>query len=255
MINIFIVILLIVSGYLTGMVVNYLSDVLPRKRQLVIPFCLNCNQQYTWFDYLIITSRCKSCGFGRSRRTWIVISIYIVASLFLWFYPPSRLGYFISLLLLLYFGVVTVIDIEFHVILHPISVVGAIFGSVLGFYLHGFVPTVFGGLAGFIIMFLIYQLGPLFMRLLASLRKQAYEEEPLGFGDVYLSGVIGLMLGWPAVVAGIIITIISAGLFSFLFILAKMFKKDYHPNLAIPYGPFIVFGAFVLLFFRFLFIQ
>jgi len=252
--NIIAAILVSFLGYLIGMSVNYLSDVLPYKRKLALPFCLNCEHQYKWWNYLIITKHCEYCNSQRSLRTWIVVAIFIVASLFLWYFPLERMGYFTSLLLLFYFGVVTVIDIEHHVILHQINIIGAIFGSVLGISLHGAIPTILGGLVGFIIMFLVYQLGPLFMKLLATLKKQTYDEEPLGFGDVYLSGVIGLILGWPAVLAGIIITIISAGLFSLIFILVKIFMKDYHSNLAIPYGPFIVFGAFILLYFRFLFV-
>ena len=57
--------------------------------------------------------------------------------------------------LLLYFGVVTVIDLEQRLILHPVSLVGAVIGLVVGFWLHGWVDTLAGGAAGFLMMFLL----------------------------------------------------------------------------------------------------
>ena len=239
-------VLLVLIGVLSSYIVNYFSDVMPYKRKPVKPFCLKCGDDFVGLDYFMITKPCRNCGAQRSYRTWLVIIAFVISTLYLYYFTPQRLGFWIGLLLLIYFGIITVIDIEHRVILHQMSLFGAIFGGILGVYLHGIVPTVLGGVAGFLIMFVIYQIGPMMMRLLAWFRHQSFEGEPLGFGDVYLSGVVGLILGWPAIVAGLIITILSAGIFSLGFVLYKLIMRNY--------GPFIVFGAVMLLYFRFLFV-
>ncbi|MBL8050057.1 MAG: hypothetical protein JNM46_02460, partial [Anaerolineales bacterium] len=42
----------IIVGWLAGVIVNYLSDVLPRTRRLTQPVCLQCNEPFTWNEYL-----------------------------------------------------------------------------------------------------------------------------------------------------------------------------------------------------------
>jgi leader peptidase (prepilin peptidase)/N-methyltransferase len=76
------------------------------------------------------------------------------------------------------------------------------------------------------------------------------EGEALGFGDVTLSGVIGLLLGWPGVIAGLIVAVFLAGAVGLLAMLPMLFRRQYDPNLALPYGPFLALGAFYLLYLR-----
>ena len=62
----------IVLGWLLGGVVNYLGDVLPRRRSLVRPFCLHCQaEQSSWF-YFLWPAGCRSCGRQRAWRAWVV---------------------------------------------------------------------------------------------------------------------------------------------------------------------------------------
>jgi len=133
----------------------------------------------------------------RPKRTWVVEAVYIGISLWLWYHPPSRLGFAISLCLLVYFGIVTIIDIEHKLILNITSLVGAFLGFGVGVYLHGLVSTLLGGIAGFLAMLSLYLIGFGFMRIMGRWRGQKVEEEALGFGDVNLCGIIGLILGGP----------------------------------------------------------
>jgi leader peptidase (prepilin peptidase)/N-methyltransferase len=175
--------------------------------------------------------------------------LFVSASLWLWLRPPSNFNLVIGLLLLVYFGVVTVIDLEYRLILHPVSLIGAVLGLFIGIYLHGVISTIIGGVVGFSVMFLLYYLGIIFMRWLSRLRGEITEDEAIGFGDVNLSGVIGLMLGWPGIVAGLILTILIAGVVSLLYLLIQLVTGRYQAFMAIPYGPFLVASAVVLLYF------
>ncbi|MCK5316124.1 MAG: prepilin peptidase [Anaerolineales bacterium] len=245
-----IVFLILLAGFVSGMLVNYLADVLPLRRRLTKPFCLTCEDEQNWANYLIWPRHCPSCGHRRSRRTWIVEILYVSASLWLWLSPPSNFNFTIGLILLIYFGIVTVIDLEYRLILHPVSLFGAALGLFIGIYLHGVKSTLLGGVVGFSVMFLLYYLGILFMRWLSRRRGEiAEDEEAIGFGDVNLSGVIGLLLGWPGIVAGLILTILLAGVVSFIYLLFQLISRRYQAFMAIPYGPFLVASAVILLYF------
>ncbi len=175
---------------------------------------------------------------------------FIGATIWLWLSPPQNLNFILGFLLLTYFGVVIVIDLEHRLIMHPISLVGAILGLSVGTWLHGLSATLLGGLAGFGIMLGLYALGSLFARGVTRLRGESLDEEALGFGDVNLTGVLGLILGWPGIIMGLVLAILMGGLVSGVYMLGMLVTKRFRAFTAIPYGPFLVAGAVLLLFFR-----
>jgi len=149
---------------------------------------------------------------------------------------------------LVYLAIVAVIDIEHRLILHPVSIVGAGLGLLIGIWLRGWSQTLIGGAAGFGMMLLLYYLGDWFARWLARKRGQDLEEVALGFGDVNLAGVLGLMLGWPGIVAGLLLAILLGGAVSLLIIASQVITRRYTPFTAIPYAPFLILGFIILLY-------
>ncbi len=244
------IILIALLGWGAGALVNYLADVLPLKRNFVAPFCLQCDQPMPIRNYLFWPRRCLSCGRTRAWRIWLVELLAVAMTIWLWISPPSRLGFFPGLILLIYFGVVIIIDMEYRLILHPVSLAGGVLGLIYGIWLHGWVATLLGGAAGFGSMFLLYYFGMLFMRFMARRRGEVLDDEALGFGDVNLSGILGLLLGWPGIIAGLTFTILLGGAASLVFLLIVILRKRYRAFIAIPYGPFLVAGAFFLLFLK-----
>lgn len=152
---------------------------------------------------------------------------------------------------LVYFGVIIVIDIEHRLILHPVSWVGAALSLATGLWLHGWVSTAIGGVVGFGVMLGIYWLGILYVRFFARGKGHPVEEgDAFGFGDVNLSGVIGLLLGWPGILAGLVLAILFAGAITIMFLVGALAARRYRPNLALPYGPFLAASAIYLLYLR-----
>lgn len=237
-------------GWALGVLVNYLADILPIKRKIVLPFCLHCEAEQNLFNYGVWQRRCPECGTKRGYRTWIVEIVFILAAVYLWVNPTSRLPFLLGLVWLVYFGVVTVIDLEHRLIMHPVSLVGVLLALPTGVWLHGLKSTFLGGAAGFGIMLGLYYLGMLLARLLARWRGEFTGEEALGFGDVNLSGVLGLLLGWPGVAAGLILTILIGGAGALVYMLLMRAKGEYRSDMAIPYGPFLVISAAILIYFR-----
>ena len=237
-------------GWLVGGLVNYLSDYLPVNRKPVLPYCLGCYKPTGLTSSFMLPRKCDNCARIPGIRPVIVHIWYAILAFLLWRYPHLELGFILSLAVCVYFGVVIVIDFEHRLILHPVSMVGALLGLLVGTVLHGLVVTLMGGLAGFIIMFLLYQGGRLFLRLLVRWRNYAGVDEALGFGDVILGGVIGLMLGWPSVVVGLVLAIIFAGAISLLVLIILFISHRYRSNVTIAYGPYLVASAFLLLFLK-----
>jgi leader peptidase (prepilin peptidase)/N-methyltransferase len=167
----------------------------------------------------------------------------------LWLRPPERLGSALGLVLLFYFTLVVVIDLEHRLILYPVSLLGAFLCLGIGVWLYGLKTALYGGLAGFGVMLVLYFLGTWFTRWISYRRGVIIEEEALGFGDVCLSGVLGLVLGWPAIITGLVLAIFIGALVSLGYILLMVVRRNYTMFAAIPYGPFLIAGAVAILYF------
>jgi prepilin signal peptidase PulO-like enzyme (type II secretory pathway) len=242
-------ILAIIPGWLFGVVVNYLADVLPLRRRLTKPFCIVCDTDQNWINYLVWPRQCPNCQQRRSIRVWIVELFFIICSVFISISPPHKIGYWLGMVVLAYFGVVVLIDLQYRLIMHPVSLFGVALGLVVGFLRVGWMRTLIGGVAGFVLMWLIYQLGVLLMKLINRRRGQPVNDVAFGFGDVNLSGVLGLMLGWPLILVGLVVAVLIGGLVSLIYILVMLVTRRYQAFAALPYGPFLVLGAVVLIYF------
>lgn len=243
----------ILTGWVVGWVVNYFADTLPFTRRLSRPACAGCGSEYKSLAYLAFLA-CSHCGRPRGLRPWLVQASMTAVSLYTWFRPHS-MGYALGMILLTYFAVVIVIDLEHRLILHPTSIVGALLGFGIGAWVHGLRAALLGGMVGFAIMLGLYYLGVLFSKLrarrLRKLNQEVDAEEALGAGDVILAGILGLVLGWPTIWYGLLLGILLGGLVGAILILSLMLSGKYGKQalmVFIPYGPFFVMSAFFLLF-------
>ena len=232
----------IIVGALIGILVNYLADVLPITRKFSRPVCLNCGYPFSIKEYLF-TFKCPKCGNKTPARVIIVLILAIICSVVLKFFPLGSLSYWAALPLLTFLGVILVVDIEYRVVLTETSYAGLVIMFVYGIILHGFFPTLLGGLAGLLIMLALYYLGILFNKLMGRMRGQEIEEVALGFGDVYVTTFLGFLVGWPGIIAVLFIAIFASGAFSLLYVLVKLITRKYQSFSAIPYTPFLILAA------------
>jgi leader peptidase (prepilin peptidase) / N-methyltransferase len=251
----FSIILPLVLGWAAGWLVNYLADVLPLTRRLSQPICAQCKKKMTWRDTLSFHA-CPACGHKPSKRRWVVQLALTVAAILIWFFPNPHLGFLLSLILLIYLTLVFVIDMEHRLILHPVSLVGAVLGLVFGLILNssgtsfkiGALNTLLGGAFGFGVMLVFYYIGGAYVRYMSKKRGLPADEVALGFGDVNLSGILGLLLGWPTIILGLFFAILAGGLVSLVLVLKMVLSKKYQAFTAIPYAPFLIAGAIIFLF-------
>lgn len=234
-------------GLLLSVLINYLADVLPIRRKLAKPVCKNCQKELNWRRYLLFEP-CMNCKRRSVMRRIFCTVIIIGFLLWQWQQPSQRLGFYWGTILFCYFCLVFIIDFEYRLILIGFSLTGLFLGAGLGWWMHGWMITLVGGAAGFGIMWLLYQAGVWFVKILSKSHQMPMDEVALGYGDVYLGGVVGLLLGWPGITAGLLLAILLGGVSSLFIIVWNLIQKKYQPLQAIPYAPFIIIGAAVLLY-------
>jgi leader peptidase (prepilin peptidase)/N-methyltransferase len=232
-------------GILSGAIVNILADTLPFKNKTFHLNCNRCGNSLNLWEYLSL-SECKVC---LQRKRWRMIIVYLLYILVAYWIAnsPQRLSVLESFFTLIFFGVMMAIDIEYHAILYIEILIGIILGLVIGIHHHGLWRTLSGGIVGFLIMLGLYYLGILILKF-RNRSVVSNETEALGFGDVNLMAVLGLYLGFPGIIVGLFLGVMTAGIYSFILVIKMLLQKKYHPDYAIPYGPFLVLGAAVLLF-------
>ncbi len=241
------IVLAFIVGLVSGWVINYLADVLPLTRRFSTPLCVHCHEKIAWGDYLSFR-KCKQCQNKRSLRTWIVQILAPAAAVFLYFFPPARLGSWLGFGLLVFFGLVAVIDIEYRAILIPVNIAGAIIGLLVGITIRDLGNTLLGGGVGFLVMIGIYYFGIFFNKMYGRMRHVEIDEVALGLGDVFLTGALGLMMGFPEVIGGLVTGVVIAGLVSLVIIVISLIGRRYKPLQAIPYAPFLILGAIIFIY-------
>ncbi len=140
--------------------------------------------------------------------------------------------------LIFVFGLVTASFIDFdHMILPDEFTLSGIVIGLVGAALNPdrpFLPALFGVLVGGGFLWAI-------AAIYAAVRKQ----EGMGGGDIKLLGWIGAVLGWTSVP----FVVISSSLVGSLVGLIIMAQKRKGLSQAIPFGPYLAFGAILYLFF------
>lgn len=237
-------------GSVVGSFLNVCIHRLPRGESVISPpsHCPNCKKPIPWFynipliSYIILGGRCKFCEAKISFRYFIVevLTGGVFTVLLLRFGAGYDLAIYSAFFCILI--AISFIDIEHWIIPDELSLPGAALGLILSVIypaLQGEASrflslrnSFFGLVFGFVSLYLIGLIG-----------KIVYKKEAMGGGDMTLLMFIGAFLGWKLTVAVFFI----APLFGSIVGLPRLLMKKQE---LIQYGPFLVFGAFIAVFFR-----
>lgn len=257
--NILVVGLLAIVGILTGGIVNVLADDLPQRQPVRRPHYPDGAPRtpLAWLGLIaFLTGRRRSPeGAALSWRHPVVEMVTGLAfALLAAAYPldGQRLFYLLFLAILL---LITVIDLEHRLILFVVIVPACALAIVESILLPVPPPelgdALLGGLLGFGVFFLMFLGGIGFSALVAALRGEELPEVAFGFGDVLLATLSGLLLGWQAFIFAMILTIFLGAAGAVLFLISRFLVRGrYTLFTALPYGPYIVLGTIIMLFWR-----
>ena len=214
---------------------NVCIDRLPERASIVSPpsHCPACGRRLAPFDliplvsYLLLRGRCRNCGAPIPRRVLLVEAMTGLLFVLLWYRYGSSLQLLLATLYTCFFIVIFFIDLEHHLVLNRV-IYPAIIVALLAIPItpnHDVVKLVGGGAIGFGVLFLIAFIYPAGM----------------GMGDVKLATFIGLVVGFPAVFAALLVSFVAGGLVGGGLLLTGLKgRKD-----PIPFAPFLVAGGMV----------
>jgi leader peptidase (prepilin peptidase)/N-methyltransferase len=253
-----IILLIILFGLAMGILVNGLADHLPEMGEKIslsetLPSCSHCGGIRKWSDLSSLVSillrggECARCGAPRGLRDLIVESVCGIAIPALWIGGVrSPVDFLSGTLVLTTFLLITVIDFEHRSVILGIlicfSILFTVFTALKGF--SGIPWILLGCLSGLAIMFLFYILGWILARGLNF----GGGLDPLGSGDVWLGGVVGMVSGWPAVVPAVILAIFMAGFYGLCVMILYVIRGKPARNVTIAYGPFLLLSGVLFYF-------
>ncbi len=231
----------VLLGLLCGSFVSVLVVRLPQQKSVITPrsHCPHCSRTLRWVDniplvsYLLLKGQCRFCQHAISGRYPLIE--FLTAALFLMVHFKkgwsSALFYrewpWIIMLVSIVF-----IDIEHRIIPNILSLGGLILGLLTSCApsAPGFLNSVMGAGIGFLLFYL-----------LAWFYERIRKQSGLGGGDIKLLAMIGAFLG-PQ---GVLTTIVLSSVFGSLVGIGWAFLSQEKQILkfAIPFGPFLVFGA------------
>lgn len=231
-------------GMVVGSFLNVCICRIPINESIVSPpsHCPLCSYQIRWYDniplmsYLLLRGKCRGCGAHISFQYPLVelLNGVLTLLLFLRFGPTlvfAALFIFCSALV-----VITFIDIEHQIIPDEISLSGIVVGFILSFFLEG--HSWLNSLLGIL-------LGGGSLLLVAYLYQRLTGKDGMGGGDIKLLAMMGAFLGWKAVPFIIFASSLVGSLIGVSIMLLQ--KKD--SKLAIPFGPYLAFGAVLYIFY------
>jgi leader peptidase (prepilin peptidase)/N-methyltransferase len=253
------IVLYAILGLVVGAFLNWCADQLPtaQRRLYRIPYCPYCETPrapLAWsgtLAYAALRVQCPSCGAPIPWRA--PLTELGTAVLFGWLWAMHGPG--VLLFLHSVYGailiLVTVIDLEhrliLNVVIYPAYVV-ALLGSLIHPQPFFYRLALIGGVVGFGIMFVLYQLGVLFVRAVGRMRGQELNTVALGFGDVRLAGFLGLVVGFPDILYALILAVTLGGLAGLVYWFVRaVILRRYSLFSAIPYGPYLVAGGLIML--------
>jgi len=225
-------------GAIFGSFANVVIYRLPLGQSVVAPRsrCMNCEKPIAWYDnipifsWFILRGRCRHCGQRYSFRYAAVETLMGVT--FVALYLKLGLCWLLLEYLIFAFGLITAscIDLD-HMILPDVFTLSGIALGLVGAAVNPereFLPALFGFLLGGGSLWAV-------AAIYALLRKQ----EGMGGGDIKLLAWIGAVLGWTSVPFVVIISSLVGSLVG----LIVMARTKGNLSQAIPFGPYLAFGA------------
>ncbi len=210
--------------------------------------CPKCRKKISWHDnipllsFVLLSGRCRSCGETISwayplTEFFTGVLFALVASCF--FVLGDATTYLPTLFYLIIFSLLIIIFVyDFQYMEIPMLIFWLATGISILYYLiidwgifqsqaGGFSLNLFSGvLAGAIVAALFF--------VLTYFSKETW----MGYGDVYMGFLVGLLVGWPAVFLSLTLSFTIGALFGVgLVLFSRRTMKS-----QVPFAPFLIFG-------------
>ena len=224
-------------GLALGSFLNVCIDRLPDGRSVVKPpsECDSCHRRLSAIDlipllsYLWLRGRCRYCQAAIPKRVPLVeVVTGSLLALLCWRYGLTA-EFGVTGLWAVVFIVIFFTDLEqgliLNVVVYPSMVVALLIAGLLdpswmeGWVLTPVVSSVIGGAVGLVMFWLI----------------AVISRGGMGWGDVKLAALIGLVCGFPLVLLALILGAVLGGMAALLLLLVR--RRRWASGQTIPFGP------------------
>jgi prepilin signal peptidase PulO-like enzyme (type II secretory pathway) len=261
------ILLLFILGLFIGSFLGVLVDRLPNNEGFIKGHsrCEFCKKELKVIDLIPVLSfistggKCRYCHVSLSYSypiielsTGILFALVYISQIFnfqfsifneflninsLILNPQSLITLIYNLLIVSGFIVIFFMDLKYGVILNKILLPLLIIIMTYLFIINpqSLIINLACGFSAFL-FFLLIALGFKFIR----------GKDGMGGGDIKLVFVLGLFLGFPNIILALYLAFLTAAVVGIILIL---WKKKNLKNTSLPFGPFLILGALICLFF------
>lgn len=229
---------LFILGLFLGSFFGVLVDRLPFGKNVISgrSQCDYCKKNLAWYDlipvfsFLFLGARCRFCN---KKLSWFYPTIELTTGLLFSISPFISYQLLFTLFIFSCFIVIFFTDLKYKIIPDLI-----VFSAVIGTFIYelsamnyqlvlwNYLVSAVGSCIFFLFLFFITK------------------QRGMGFGDVKLSFLLGLFLGFPLIVVGMYTAFLTGALVSIiLLVILKYSLKS-----SVPFGPFLIIGTLVALF-------
>lgn len=223
-------------GTAVGSFLNVCIDRLPLGMSIISPpsHCPSCQHRLSTkdlipvFSYLWLKGKCRYCQAPIPRRLlWVEIGNGILFAFLYWHYGMSwQLA--IAIFYFCLFLVLMVIDLEQGIIPNKIVYPGMVASLIISMVAEpGIIKAAIGGSIGLMLLLipaLIYKGG-------------------MGWGDVKMAGLMGLVTGFPLIFVALFLAVTTGGLTAGLLLLLRLKQR----RGSIPFAPFLTVATMATL--------
>nr|WP_083865435.1 A24 family peptidase [Neobacillus bataviensis] len=228
-----IVLILLLYGIILGSFYNVIGLRVPLKKSIVVPrsTCTTCGHQLKPFElipvvsYILQRGKCRGC---KSRISPIYPTFELLTGL-LFMTAPLVVGWstelVVALTLISMFMIIVVSDINYMIIPDKILIwfAGIFLLERIIWPLNPWWDSLLGAVTGFALLLII----------------AVVSKGGMGFGDVKLYALLGLVLGVKIVLLSFFLSTLFGAVIGGLALLFKIVKR----RQPIPFGPFIAAGT------------
>lgn len=234
-----------IFGIAFGSFLNVAIYRLPLGKSLLKPrsSCPHCGaaigvmENIPVVSYIMLRGRCSHCAAGISPRYLIVEILGGLLTAFAVYYFGLNVKGLETALLSLAFIAIFFIDLDHNIIPDFFTLPGVVIGFAVSLVPGAFViwsQSLFGILIGAGAFFLIRIMG-----------KMIFKKEALGLGDVKFAAMLAAFVGWQS----LLLVLVLASLFGSVAGIALICLSGRGRKSYIPFGPFLVIGAWISIYF------
>lgn len=255
-----------IFGAMIGSFLNVVIHRLPERKSLVTPgsHCPHCAKPVRWFDnlpilsWMLLLGKCRDCKAPISPRYLLVEALTAGLTIFVVLRHRElsgdwSTGLCAATLLFVYTLVpVTFIDFKLKIIPDRITKPGMVLAPIISMLVPDLHDLSFLGVGGgmmnphaaaLVVSLIGIGVGAGTIWLMGFAGKALFKKEAMGFGDVKFMGMVGGFVG-PV---GVLLVVLIACVFgSVVGILLWFITRSHY----LAFGPFLAFGAFMVLFYR-----